>query len=375
LKKLAVMTGSRSEYGVLRPFLQLAQQSTNFELHLIVSAMHLSETYGKTVREVEEDGFRISGRVETLLPENTPAASAKGLGQAVSAFAEILASLEPAMVLIEGDRVEALAAALAAGYMHIHIAHSGGGDLTRTVDNSARHAISMFAKTHFVSTELARQQLLRFGIKGEDIFVVGGLGIDALVRHEFKERREVLSDLGLPADARYILVAFHPEPEHHEKCGRWMQHILQAALSTGHYLIVTYPNSDPGSNALIATIEQFAVTNPEKVRTFVNLGQFRYLNALKQADVLLGNSSSGLYEAPTLKVPVVNVGLRQEGRLKAANIISCMYEFSEIGAALARALGEPAFRTALAETVNPYGDGHTAERMFDIIKDRIKLIQ
>lgn len=368
------MTGSRSEYGALRPFLQIAKKSTNFELHLIVSAMHLSETYGKTVREVEKDGFRISGRVESILPENTPLASAKGLGQAVSAFAEILASLEPAMVWIEGDRVEALAAALAAGYMHIHIVHSGGGDLTRTVDNSARHAISMFAGTHFVSTEPARQQLLRFGIKGEDIFVFGSLGIDALVRHEFKERREVLSDLGLPANARYILVAFHPEPEHHEKCGRWMQNILQAALSTGLYLIVTYPNSDPGSNPLIAAIEQFVVTHPEKVRTFVNLGHLRYLNALKHAEVLLGNSSSGFYEAPTLKVPVVNVGLRQEGRLIVSNIISCMYDFSEIAAALARALDDPAFRAALAETINPYGDGHAADRMLAIVEDRIKLI-
>lgn len=369
------MTGSRSEYGVLRPFLQLAQKSANYELHLIVSAMHLSETYGKTVREVEEDGFRISGRVETLQAENTPLASARELGQGVSAFADILASLEPAMVLIEGDRVEALAAALAAGYMHIHIVHSGGGDLTRTVDNSARHAISMFAGTHFVSNDLARQQLLRFGIEGEDVFVVGGLGIDAMVHLEFKERRQVLADLELPAEARYILVAFHPEPEHYEKCGQWMQNILQAALNTGHHLIITYPNSDPGSEVIIATIEQFLVTNPEKVRTFANLGHLRYLNALKHADVFLGNSSSGLYEAPTLKVPVVNVGLRQEGRLKASNIISCMYDFSEIAAALDRALADPGFRTPLGETINPYGDGHAAERMFDIIEDRIKLIK
>jgi len=360
VKKLVVVTGSRAEYGVLTPFLRLANRSAICELHLVVAGMHLSEMYGKTVQEVEADGFRISGRVEMLLAENTLASAAKGLGRGVTGFAEIFGSLVPDMVLVEGDRVEALAAALAARYMNIPLAHGGGGDLTTTVDDAARHAISVFAQTHFVSTDAARQVLLGFGKRQEDIFVVGGLGIDTIMTMEYEPRERVLVDLGLPAGARYLLVTFHPVPEYHDRCGRWADNVFQAARATGLFVVITYPNADPGSKEVIATIHRFATSNPEKVRCFANLGQRRYLNALKQSEVLLGNSSSGLYEAPSLKVAVVDVGARQDGRIRATNVISCSYDFSDICAALDRALTDEKFRASLPATVNPYGDGHAA---------------
>jgi len=371
MRTLAVATGARSEYGVLRPLLSLLRQSPDIRLALVVAGMHLSERYGSTVNVIEADGYDIAGRVEMLLPENTPTAAARGLGKGVTGFAEAFDALKPGLLLVEGDRVEALAATLAAGYMNIPIAHSGGGDVTGTIDDATRHAISMFADLHFVSTGLARQVLLGFGIASGSIHLVGGLGIDALLQVRYSSRQEVLADLDLPLGAHYLLVAFHPDPNHHESCGHWMTNILKAASNTGLHVVVTYPNADPGSDGILRAIAEFMPAHQQKTRCFKSLGQVRYLNALKQADVLVGNSSSGLYEAPTLKVPVANVGDRQEGRLKAANVVDCSYEPSDIEAALAHALGDPLFRAGLADTENPYGDGHAAERMLDVVKEKL----
>ena len=370
MKKLVVVTGSRAEYGVLSSFLRLAKQSEVFDLHLVVAGMHLSDLYGKTIQEVESDGFRISGRVEMILPENSPTSAAKELSRGVAGFTETFASLAPSMVLVEGDRIEALAASLAARYMNIPLVHSGGGDLTTTVDDAARHAISIFAQTHFVSTDKARQVLLGLRKNEEDIFVVGGLGIDTIMSMEYEPRAKVLDDIGLPAGARYILVTFHPVPEYYDLCSYWADNVFQAAVATGHFVVITFPNSDPGSLGIIASIHRFA-SSYLKVRFFASLGQRRYLNALKQCEVLLGNSSSGLYEAPSFMVPVVDVGLRQDGRIRAANVISCSYDFSDIQAALHRTLMDEEFRATLPSTVNPYGDGHTAERMLYVIQERI----
>jgi GDP/UDP-N,N'-diacetylbacillosamine 2-epimerase (hydrolysing) len=370
-RKLAVVTGSRAEYAALRPLLRLLHKSSLLQIKLIVAGMHLLDGYGKTVDEVEADGVPVIHQVDMLLPENTLAAAAKGLGKGISCFAEVFDLLKPDMLLIEGDRIEALGAALAAAYMNIPIAHSGGGDRTRTIDNAARHAISMFAALHFVSTEDAALVLSGYGIPRDDIYVVGGLGLDTVLHMQYGDRVAVLEDLGLPPGSRYILVTLHPESESYQDSGVRMDHVLQAAAATGRHIIVTYPNSDPGSTDIIASIERFVAGNREKARRFESLGQNRYLNALRHADAVLGNSSSGLYEAPTLKVPVVNVGQRQEGRLKAANVVSCSYEVSDIQAGLQHVFTNKEFLDSLSATSNPYGQGQAAELMLGVIERRI----
>ena len=381
MKRVAVVTGSRAEYGQLRPFLRLARDSRVFDLQLVVAGLHMSSRHGRTVREIKADGFEISGHVPMLGRDDSPAETAKALGRGISEFAGLFGDLRPDLVLVEGDRVEPLAATLAAGYMGIPVAHGGGGDVSGTVDNAARHAISHFASLHFVANEEARQQLERMGVGGE-IHVTGALGIDAIMQRVFPPRETVLESLGLPADSRYLLVTFHPESESPNASGPRMRNILRACLDTGLHMVATLPNSDPGSAAIIIEIESVRVRNQARVRSFPSLGSDGYLDALRYAEAVVGNSSSGLYEAPTLRVPVVNVGHRQDGRLRSFCVQDCGYSYEEIRAALDCDLGRVkealgSFEAgALAMGVklaplNPYGDGHAAERMLAIIEGRL----
>ncbi len=365
MKRFRVVTGSRAEYGQLRPFLKLARESKVFELQIIAAGMHLSEQYGFTIRDIEADGYRLDGLVE-MTGEPT-----YQLGMGIRRFWTELGRIKPDMVLVEGDRVEALAAALAAGYMGIPVAHGGGGDVTTTIDNAARHAISHFASLHFVSHEGAAARLTLMGIPERDIFVTGALGIDAIMGMDWWPRERVLSELGLPADSRYLLVAFHPETGHEVMGLAWMHNVMNACLATDLHVIITYPNSDPGSENIIRAIDWHVKNDGEWVRAFPSLGSERYLNALKNCEALVGNSSSGLYEAPSLQVPVVKVGHRQDGRPQAANVLGCGYGYGEIRGALQVALENTIFQQGLDYTTNPYGDGHAAERILKVIEERI----
>lgn len=366
MKRLAIVTGSRAEWGVLKSFAALAVKSKAFHTDIIAAGMHLMEQYGYTYRGIEADGFDMAA----MVPMHAP--PIEGLQDGIRGFADAFDQLHPDLVLLEGDRVEPLAAALAAGYMGIPIAHAGGGDVTTTIDNSARHAISAFASLHLATHEAAADRLRALDVHGE-IHVTGALGIDAIRETEFPPREAVLSDLGLPADSRYLLVAFHPETGHEGEAGIWMENLLRACCSTGLNLAVTYPNSDPGSECIIEQIHRW-VSPPGDgyvtiMRAFPNLGT-RYLPALRYADALVGNSSSGLYEAPSLKVPVVNVGYRQHGRATAANVAWSDYDYEAITYALRKVLS-PEWRARTEQAVSPFGDGHAAERMMEIIERKI----
>ncbi len=369
MKKLCVVTGSRAEYGQLRPFLRLARGSRVFELKLVVAGMHFEAQHGYTVDEVVVDGYPIAGRVAMWRPDDSLQSAAWALGMGVSAFAREFGLLKPDLVLVEGDRVEILAAALAAGYMGIPIAHGGGGDVTQTIDNSARHAISHFATLHFATTEQAADRLQQMRVPGE-VHVTGALGIDAIMQMDWRSREATLAELGLPSGSRYLLVAFHPETGHETMAGRWMDNVLKACLATGLEVVVTYPNSDPGSSSIIDSIA-VAQRIADGFHVFPSLGSDRYLHALKYADALVGNSSSGLYEAPSLKVPVVNMGGRQAGRPCAFNVVQAGYGFTEIRDALNYVLYKPGYQECLPETRNPFGDGHAAERMLAVIERRL----
>ncbi len=366
MKRLAVVTGSRSEYGVLKPLLRLMRESSVFELHLIAAGMHLSAEHGETWREIVADGFRIGARVKM----QHPTMAAGGLGWGVYGLGRVFSSMRPDLVYVEGDRVEALAAALAAGYAGTPVAHSGGGVVTGTIDNAARHSISQFASLHFVEWAEARERLIAHGRDPDSIHVVGALGIDAIHQMQWRSRESVLADLGLPPDSRYLLVTFHPESEHPEQAGEWMHNLLQAAGEWGD-LVITYPNSDPGSAAIIAEIEQFAAAFRHTVKAFPSLGSDRYLHATKYADAVVGNSSSGLLEAPSMPVQVLNIGHRQDGRPRAQNIRDCGYGYEEINRELRLMLYTHAVPLSLLITENPYGDGHAAERIMAVLERKM----
>ena len=368
VKRLAVVSGTRAEYGVLRPLLRLARESRVLDLRIVAAGMHLLPEHGYTLAEVEADGYAPLYLVHMGQPGVfiEPERLATGIGE----FARVFADIRPNLVLVEGDRVEALAAALAAGYMGIPLAHDGGGVVTGTVDNAARHAISQFADLHFVELDEARGRLIAHGRDPEAIHVVGALGIDAITQMEWRSRESVLADLGLPLDSRYLLVTFHPESEHPEMAGEWMGNLLRACYATGLSVVVTYPNSDPGSAAIIAEIERAQLAGG--IRAFQSLGSDRYLHAMKYADAVVGNSSSGLIEAPSLQVPVVNVGHRQADRPAALNVVDCTYSHGDISHALDIVLHDEHFRSRrLPATFSPYGDGHAAERIMVVLEGRL----
>ncbi len=374
MKRLAVISGSRADYGVLRPFLRLARESSIFELQLIAGGAHFSEEQYSTWGEIEADGFPIAAAVKAC-PGYVYSDATRYLADQITGFSQAYAGLKPDLVMVEGDRVEALAATLAAAYMGIPVLHDGGGVLSRTIDNAARHCISHLATLHTVELEEARERLIRYGCDPAAIHVVGALGIDAIRLMDWRSRAETLADLGLPPDSRYLLVTFHPESEHPEMAGEWMNSLLSACIGTGFPVVVTYPNSDPGSEQIISSIqahrERYLQSN-YAIRVFESLGSDRYLHAIKYAEAVVGNSSSGLLEAPTLKVPVVNVGHRQDGRPLAANVIGTHgYDTDDIEHCIDYVLSKPDYRQGLATCISPYGDGFAAERIMAVIERRL----
>jgi len=355
MKKICVVTGTRAEYGLLYRVMREIEQSERLELQLAVTGMHLSPEFGLTYREIERDGFSIDAKVEMLLSSDTPLGTAKSMSLGVSGFADAFARLAPDAVLVLGDRYEIFAAAQAAYVMGLPVAHIAGGETTEgAVDEGFRHSVTKMSLLHFVSAEPYRTRVIQLGEDPARVFNVGSTGLDYLTRMELPGRDELQRELDFAFGSPLFLVTYHPatlgEPaESFAQLLRALDRFPEASV------IFTYPNSDASGRAIIAMIEEHTASRGN-CRAFVSLGQRRYLSALKHADLALGNSSSGLTEAPSFRTPTVNVGVRQQGRLRASSVIDVSPDAGAIEAAIARALS-PEFRRIAANTQNPYGAG------------------
>lgn len=368
-RKICVVTGSRAEYGLLYWLMRGIRDSEDLELQVVVTGMHLSPEFGLTYKVIEQDGFRIDAGVEMLLSSDTAVGVTKSVGLGMLGFADLWPKLKPDIVVVLGDRFEILAAAAAAMFARLPIAHIHGGETTEAaIDESIRHAISKMAQLHFVAAEEYRRRLIRMGEQPERVFVVGGLGIDNILRLPLLSREELERAMDFALGPRNLLVTFHPVTLDESAAGAQVHELLTALgeLSDTH-LVFTMPNADADGRAIYALLEGFVATRPKTAKLFKSLGQLRYLSCMKHCDGVVGNSSSALIEAPSLCTGSINIGDRQKGRLKAGSVIDCEPTAPAIRAAVQR-LYAPSFRRNLAQTVNPYGSGGASEKIVGTLR-------
>lgn len=366
--RIAVITGSRAEYGLLHPLLAAFERSPECDAFVIATGSHLSERFGMTVREIEADGFRIGARVELPLADDTELGVARAAGAAVSGIAAALAADVPDVAVILGDRYEALAAATAAVLMHIPIAHLHGGELTEgAVDDSIRHAITKLATLHFTSTEEYRHRVVQMGEQPDSVFTVGALGVDNAIKTELLTPAQLAEQIGFGFAFPTALVTFHPVTHAADSGVAQIDALLGAFDDAPELRVVfTLPNADAGNAAVRERIDMWVAHNAHRSVAFASLGRVRYLSALAACDVVVGNSSSGIIEAPSFGKPTVDIGERQQGRIRAESVRHCEPEREAISVAIGVAL-TPEVRDAATHAANPYGDGHTAGRIVSVI--------
>jgi UDP-N-acetylglucosamine 2-epimerase (non-hydrolysing)/GDP/UDP-N,N'-diacetylbacillosamine 2-epimerase (hydrolysing) len=330
--------------------------------------MHLSHEFGYTVREIESDGFQIGARVDMLLSSDTSAAMAKSLGLGIIGMAQVWERLKPAIILVLGDRVEPLAAVMAGAYMNIHVAHIHGGDSSKGgLDECARHAITKFAHIHFPATKKSAERVIRMGEDAWRVHTVGSPAVDTILNEALIPAEVLARQFELDLSRPLILVAQHSVTTQVDEAAKQMGETLAAVVEIGYPTILIYPNSDAGGRRMIAVIRQHE-SHPF-IRTFKSLPRKEYLSLMKIASVMVGNSSSGIIEAPSFGLPVVNIGIRQEGRERGRNVIDVEHNKEAIVKAIRKALTDKQFLDKAKRGVNPYGDGKASQRIADILSE------
>lgn len=369
MKRVCVVTGSRAEYGLLRWVMQGLQDSDHCQLQIVVTGMHLSPEFGSSWQAIVEDGFAIDWKVDMLLGSDDAVGVTKSMGLATIGFADAFAHLSPDLLVILGDRFEILAAASAALIAGIPIAHLHGGELTEgAYDDAIRHALTKMAHLHFTAAESYRDRVIQMGEDPARVWCVGGFGLDGVMRLDRMTRPELEESLGLSLGERALMVTFHPETASGASPREQMVELLAALEETAAQLVFTMPNADNNGRVLFGLIEEFVARHPGRACVHTSLGQRRYLTALAEVDAVVGNSSSGLLEAPAFGKGTVNIGARQDGRLRAASIVDCPADRGAIAQAISQVL-TPEFRAAVKDQENPYGDGGASARTVAAIED------
>lgn len=373
-RRIAVVTSTRADYGLLRWVLKDIAADPALDLQLIVTGTHLEPAFGETVREIEADGLPIAERVHMALGDDGPAGTARAMARALEGVAASLERLAPDLLLVLGDRFEILAAVEAAMLHRLPVAHIAGGDTTEgAFDEGARHAITKLAHVHLTTHAQAAARVRQMGEDPARIHVVGSPGLDQLKRAPLMDRAALEASLGARLGDRNLLVTFHPVTLSADRGLGQFEALIAAldALPRDIVKWVTRPNADPGHRAVETALDGWA-RGRDDVRVHASLGQARYLSLMAQCDAVVGNSSSGLYEAPSLKVPTVDIGDRQAGRLAAASVIRCAPTAAAIGEAIAAAM-----TMDRPDGANPYGDGDSARRIVEVLKalpDRATLL-
>jgi len=366
MRKLCFVTGTRAEYGLLRVLMKKILTDREFQMQIIATGMHLSPEFGLTYQEIEEDGFHIDYKVEMLLSSDTPVGIAKSMGLGVIGFADAYRQLKPDLIILLGDRFEILAAAQTALVAKIPAAHIGGGDVTEgAFDEAIRHSITKMSHLHFVTNEQSGRRVRQLGENPDHIFNAGSLAIDRIANLKPSDRKELERRVGFSFHPRNLLITFHPVTLDEDSSAIQFTELLEALDRIGPEtgLIFTKPNADPGGREIINLLENFASTHRNST-VFTSLGDQGYLSLLSQVDAVVGNSSSGIYEAPSFQKPTVNIGDRQTGRIFASSVICCVPEREAIEKAI-----REAFHKDCSDTVNPYGSGNSVEKIWKILRE------
>jgi len=367
MRTIGVVTVGRSDYGIYLPVLQRIQEEPELSLRLFVAGMHLSPEFGLTVREIERDGFEIAERVEMLLSSDTPEGIAKSMGLGTISFAQVYARSRPDILLVLGDRFEMHTAVVASLPFKIPVAHIGGGESTEgAIDEAMRHSITKMSHLHFVAIEAYAQRVIQMGEEPWRVVVSGAPALDNLNKINLLGREEMEKQYELDLKPPLLLVTYHPVTLEYEQTETHIRELLAALEEVDGTIVFTYPNADTRSRLIIQMIREFTEKR-SRAQIAVNLGTRGYFSMMKLATAMVGNSSSGIIEAASFKLPVVNIGSRQQGRVRGRNVIDVGCARGEILAGIEKAVSQE-FCNSLVDLVNTYGDGHAAERIVDRLK-------
>lgn len=367
-RRIAVFTSTRAEYGLLRPLMHEIAQRPALALQTIASGTHLSPTHGLTYRDIERDGFVIDARVDMQLGADTPVATARASALALAGTAEALDRLQPDLLVLLGDRYELLAAAQAAMLARIPVAHIHGGETTEgLIDEAIRHAVTKLSHLHFAAAEPYARRILQMGESSERLWIVGALALDNIAGLAPASREELEQDLGIRLTSPTFLVTFHPETLSADSGRAAMDALLAALDRFAGSVVITGTNADPGAGAIRNALNAFAEQRPGRTALVETLGARRYLSLMGLADAVIGNSSSGLIEAPAMGRPTVDIGERQQGRLRAPSVVHCAATADEICSAIRQALS-PEHRAVAARRTTPYGTPGAARRIADVLE-------
>ena len=369
MRKICVFTGTRAEYGLLKPLMYEIKKDKDLELQIIASGMHLSPEFGLTYKEIEKDGFTIDEKVEMLLSSDTPFGISKSIGLGVIGYTDALERLKPDITVVLGDRFEALAFVIASFTLKIPIAHLYGGETTLGVlDEGYRHAITKLSYLHFTSTEEYKKRVIQLGEEPERVFNVGALGIDNIKKLKLLSKEEVEKRLGKKLKKRNLLITFHPETLKKGSSENQFKELLKALDELEDTLLIfTKANADTEGRKINYLIDEYASKNKEKTVVFTNMGQLLYLSTMQFVDAVVGNSSSGIIEAPSFKIGTINIGDRQKGRIRAESIIDCKPDYESIKKSINKLFSQN-FRQKLKNVNNPYENKNTARKIKNILK-------
>jgi GDP/UDP-N,N'-diacetylbacillosamine 2-epimerase (hydrolysing) len=367
-KRVCVVTGTRAEYGLLKGVLHLLHESNVLSPQLVATGMHLSPEFGSTIQEIQSDGFPIDRKVEMLLSSDSSVGISKSMGLGLIGFADAFAELQPDLVLVLGDRFEILSAASAALVARIPMAHIHGGETTEgAVDESLRHAITKMSHLHFVAAEEYRRRVIQLGEKPETVFLVGGLGVDAIYNVDLMNRKSLEKSLGFHFLEKNLLIAFHPVTLEEGSSEIQISELLDALSELKDTrLIFTMPNSDMDGRVIFSKINRFVEKNSNAL-AFTSMGQQRFLSCMAQVDAIVGNSSSGLLEAPSFKIATINIGDRQKGRIRAESVMDCEPKKNPIGLALSKVYSLE-MKSKLEMSRNPYGEEGASKKIVSILE-------
>lgn len=364
--RICFITATRAEYGLLKPLMQKIAANSDFQLQIIATGAHLSPEFGLTYKIIEEDGFQINEKVEILLSADTASSIVKTMGVALISISDIFDRLKPDYLVILGDRYEMLAFATAANIFKVPIIHLHGGEITEgAYDDSFRHAISKLSYLHFASTETYRQRIIQLGEHPDRVYNVGAIGVDNIKNITLLGREELEKELGIKFNKFNYQVTFHPETLSDQSPQEQFSELLDAISEQAEaFFIFTKANADTSGRIINKMIDSFVNKNPEKSAAFNSLGTKKFLSVLKVCDAIVGNSSSGIIEAPSLNISTINIGNRQKGRIAAQSVINCNAKVDDIKNAFEIVKQQ---REQKTELVNPYGDGETAQKIYNII--------
>ena len=369
MRKILYISGTRADYGLMRSVLKAIDKHPELELEIAAIGMHMMEEFGMTINEIKKDGFRIH-EIDATYEKDSKKSMANFIGKTIQLLTDRVEEIDPDIILLLGDRGEMLAGAIVGAYLTIPVAHLHGGDITSTVDELARHAITKLAHIHFPATQESAKRIKKMGEDPLSIFVVGAPGLDTILNAELIEREEISKKYNLDSSKPILLVVQHPVTVEVKDAADQMQETLEAISELKFQTILIYPNADAGGRKMIDVIKEYEGFS--FITTFKSIPRIEYLSIIKIASAIIGNSSSGIIESPSFDLPAINIGCRQQGRERAENVIDVQYNRDQIISAIKKAVYDKDFRKQLRNCKNLYGSGNTGRKIADILS-KIKI--